>query len=194
MKLTSELLLSAYCQGVFPMAHEDGDIYWYDPDPRTILPLNDFHVSRSLKRFIKKNPFEIRVNSCFTDVMKACAAPAPGREETWINQELITAYTRLHQLGFANSVEVWQSDKLVGGLYGVAIKGLFAGESMFSYVTNSSKVALVYLVERLRRKGFMLLDTQFMTDHLQQFGAVEIKAEEYKRRLQLALTVPTRFE
>ena len=194
MELTSELLLSAYCQGIFPMAHEDGDIYWYDPDPRTILPLNNFHIPRSLKRTIKKNPFKISINNRFTDVMKACAAPAPGRESTWISNELILAYTRLHQQGFAHSVEIWQSDQLVGGLYGVGVRGLFAGESMFSHVTNSSKVALVYLVERLRRKGFLLLDTQFMTEHLRQFGALEIEAQEYKRRLQLALTIPAKFE
>ena len=193
MELTSDLLLSAYCQGVFPMAHEDGDIYWYDPDPRTILPLHDFHIPRSLKRTIKKNPFEIRVNSSYTDVMRACAASASGRESTWINEELIAAYTQLHQLGFAHSVEVWQAGELVGGLYGVTVRGLFAGESMFSLVTNSSKVALVYLVGRLRRKGFMLLDTQFMTDHLRQFGAVEIEAQEYKRRLRTALTIPAKF-
>ncbi len=194
MELTSELLLSAYCQGIFPMAHEDGNIYWYDPDPRTILPLHDFHIPRSLKRTIKKNPFEIRVNSSFTDVMWACAAPASGRESTWINKDLIMAYTKLHQLGFAHSVEAWQANELVGGLYGVAVRGLFAGESMFSHVTDSSKVALVYLVERLRRKGFMLLDTQFMTDHLRQFGAVEIEGQEYKRRLQTALTIPAKFD
>lgn len=194
MELTSELLLSAYCQGIFPMAHEDGDIYWYDPDPRAILPLNDFHIPRSLKRTIKKNPFNIRINYSFTDVMKACAAPAPGRESTWISNELILAYTKLHQQGFAHSVEIWQSEQLVGGLYGVAVRGLFAGESMFSHATNSSKIALVYLVERLRRKGFLLLDTQFMTEHLRQFGALEIEAQEYKRRLQIALTIPAKFE
>ncbi|KAA3660921.1 MAG: leucyl/phenylalanyl-tRNA--protein transferase [Chloroflexi bacterium] len=193
MELTSELLLSAYCQGVFPMAHEDGDIYWYDPDPRTILPLDEFHTPRSLKRKIKKNLFEIRVNSSFTDVMIACSAPAPGRESTWINNELIIAYTKLNQLGYAHSVEVWQANELVGGLYGVAVRGLFAGESMFSHVTDSSKIALVYLVERLRRKGYVLLDTQFTTDHLRQFGALEIEAEEYKRRLQTALKIPAQF-
>ena len=176
------------------MAEEDGSIYWYDPDPRTILPLYGFHVPRSLKRIIKKNIFEIRVNSSFSEVMRACAEPVLGRESTWINEELVTAYTKLHTLGFAHSVEAWQAGKLVGGLYGVAIRGLFAGESMFSRVSNSSKVALVYLVERLRCKGFMVLDTQFMTDHLRQFGAEEIKAQEYKQRLQAALTIPARFE
>lgn len=175
------------------MAHEDGDIYWYDPDPRTILPLDEFHTPRSLKRKIKKNLFEIRVNSSFTDVMIACSAPAPGRESTWINNELIIAYTKLNQLGYAHSVEVWQANELVGGLYGVAVRGLFAGESMFSHVTDSSKIALVYLVERLRRKGYVLLDTQFTTDHLRQFGALEIEAEEYKRRLQTALKIPAQF-
>lgn len=193
MELTPELLLSAYCQGVFPMAEENGNIYWYDPDPRTILPLNQFHIPRSLNRTIKKNVFEIRVNSAFKEVISACAAPGPGRESTWISEEIIEAYTRLHQSGFAHSVEVWQSEALVGGLYGVAVRGLFAGESMFSRVSNSSKVALVYLVARLRRRGYMLLDTQYITSHLRQFGAIELPATEYRRRLMLALRIPATF-
>lgn len=175
------------------MAHEDGNIYWYDPDPRAILPLNAFHISRSLQRLLKKNPFDVRVNTAFTEVMLACAAPAPGRESTWINHKFVAAYARLHQLGYAHSVEAWQCGKLIGGLYGVAVRGLFAGESMFSRVSNSSKVALVYLVTRLRRQGYALLDTQFMTDHLRQFGAVEIAASEYKQRLETALRIPARF-
>lgn len=190
--LTPQLLLSAYSQGIFPMAHEDG-IYWYDPDPRAILPLDGLHISRSLARTIKKGKFEIRVNTVFTAVMRACAAPTPGREETWISQEFITAYTNLHNLSFAHSVEAWFAGKLVGGLYGVAIRGLFAGESMFSRQTDASKVALVYLVNRLRQRGFQLLDVQFMTDHLRKFGAVEISQAAYKKRLAQAMLVKTQF-
>lgn len=191
--LTPQMLLSAYCQGVFPMAHEDGRIYWYDPDPRAIIPLDHFHVSRSLERTIRQQRFVIRLNTAFTAVINACSAPAPGREETWINDDIIQAYTRLHRLGFAHSVEAWQANELVGGLYGVAIGGFFAGESMFSTQTDSSKVALVYLVEHLRRRHFRLLDTQFMTDHLRRFGALEISATEYRQRLGRALLMSTTF-
>lgn len=175
------------------MAHDDGDLYWHDPDPRAIIPLNEFHVSRSLKRTIKKGLFEIRLNTAFADVMAGCAAPAPDREETWINEDIFEAYTYLHGLGFAHSVETWQNGKLVGGLYGVALHGLFAGESMFSRERDASKIALVYLVEHLKKKGFLLLDIQYMTDHLQHFGAVEIPAKAYKARLQVALTLPVSF-
>lgn len=193
MKLTSALLLNAYSQGIFPMADEDGTIYWYDPDPRAIIPLESFHVPRSLARTIKQGKFEIRVDSAFRAVMQACAEPSPGREVTWISPKIIEAYCELHALGFAHSVETWLEGKLVGGLYGVAVGGLFAGESMFSRARDSSKVAMVYLVERLRRGGFVLLDTQFMTDHLRRFGTIEIPREEYQARLAHALTVWARF-
>ena len=192
--LSPDLLLSAYCQGVFPMAHPNGDIYWYDPDPRTILPLDDgFHISRSLARTVRQNKFEIRVDHDFTAVMRACSEPRSDSDETWINEELIYAYTRLHELGFAHSVECWQNGRLVGGLYGVAIRGLFAGESMFSRERDSSKVALVHLVQRLRDRRYQLLDTQFMTEHLRKFGAIEIPADNYKLRLAYALTIDTKF-
>jgi leucyl/phenylalanyl-tRNA--protein transferase len=194
MQLTPQLLLSAYCEGVFPMAQADGEIDWYDPDPRAILPLDAFHVSRRLARVVKAAVFEIRVDSAFTAVMQACAAPAPGRETTWINEEIINAYTELHRLGFAHSVECWRDGRLVGGLYGVAVQGLFAGESMFSHAPDSSKVALVHLVERLRAGGFQLLDTQYMTDHLRKFGAIEIPAAEYRRRLGRALLIKGDWE
>ncbi len=191
--LSPQTLLSAYCQGVFPMAHEDGRIYWYDPDPRAIIPLDHFHLSRSLRRTIRQQIFDVRIDSAFTAVMAACAAPAPGREETWINDDILEAYTRLHQLGFAHSVEAWQDDELVGGLYGVAIGGFFAGESMFSRARDSSKVALAFLVSHLNERGFSLLDTQFMTEHLRKFGAVEISAVEYKLKLGRALLLPATF-
>jgi len=192
MNLTPELLLSAYSQGVFPMAGADGRILWYDPDPRAILPLAHFHAPRRLLRAVRQGVFEIRVDSAFTAVMRACATPASDREETWINEEIIAAYTQLHQLGFSHSVEAWQDGKLVGGLYGVALGGLFAGESMFSRATGASKVALAHLVRRLRAGGFRLLDVQFMTEHLRRFGAVEGSQAEYKRLLALALSVETR--
>jgi leucyl/phenylalanyl-tRNA--protein transferase len=192
--LSPDLLLSAYCQGVFPMAHPNGDIYWYDPDPRAILPLDErFHVSRTLARTVQQGKFEIRIDSDFTAVMQACAELKADREETWINEELIAAYTRLHKMGFAHSVEAWRNGRLVGGLYGVAIRGFFAGESMFSHERDSSKVALVHLVERLRQRRYQLLDTQFMTNHLRTFGALEVPAANYKLRLAYALTIETRF-
>jgi leucyl/phenylalanyl-tRNA--protein transferase len=193
VKLTSALLLNAYSQGIFPMADADGTIYWYDPDPRAIIPLENFHVPRSLARTIKRGQFEIRVDSAFRAVMEACAEPTSGREVTWISAKIIEAYCELHALGFAHSVETWMEGKLVGGLYGVALGGLFAGESMFSQVRDSSKVAMVYLVERLRRGGFVLLDTQFMTDHLRRFGTIEIPRADYQARLAQALTVWARF-
>lgn len=187
MSLDTITLLGAYCQGLFPMADEYGQIRWYDPDPRAILPLDAFHVPRSLKRTVRRGFFQIRLNSAFDQVVKACAAPAPGREETWISPEIIAAYTELHRLGFAHSVEAWREGRLAGGLYGVAIRGLFAGESMFSLESNASKVALVHLVGRLNQRGYQLLDIQFMTDHFRQFGAVEISRYEYRRRLVKAL-------
>jgi leucyl/phenylalanyl-tRNA--protein transferase len=173
------------------MAHEDGEIYWYDPDPRAILPLDGFHVPRSLRRTMMRGGYEIRVDTAFGQVIRACAEPGPGREETWISGEIIAAYSQLHRLGYAHSVETWVGEELVGGLYGVAVRGLFAGESMFSTVTDASKVALVYLVERLRGRGFRLLDTQYMTEHLRRFGAVEISREAYRLRLQEALGCET---
>ena len=190
------LLLNAYSQGIFPMSDDDGSIYWYDPDPRAIIPLDSFHVPRSLARRIRKRGFEVRFDTVFTEVMAACAEPVPhraDRDKTWISAEFIEVYSQLHHLGFAHSVETWIDDELVGGLYGVSLRGLFAGESMFSRVTDTSKIALVYLVERLRRKGFRLLDIQFMTPHLKQFGAVEILRAEYQTRLAQALTVDAQF-
>jgi len=175
------------------MADEAGSIYWYDPNPRAIIPLDTFHLPRSLARTIRRSKFEIRVDTAFRAVMLACAEPASGREVTWISSSIIDSYCELHALGFAHSVESWFDGELVGGLYGVSLGGLFAGESMFSRVTDSSKVALTYLVERLRRNGFCLLDTQFMTDHLKRFGTIEIPREEYQNRLAHALTIWARF-
>lgn len=193
MVLTPDLLLSAYSQGIFPMADDDGTIFWYDPDPRAILPLNSFHIPRSLQRVVKRGIYDVRMDTAFDEVISACAAPSPGRKETWINAEITSAYAQLFQLGFAHSVEVWHDGSLAGGLYGIAINGLFAGESMFSHVRDTSKVALVHLVAHLRRQGFLLLDIQFLTEHLERFGAVEIARREYKNVLAVALNVPATF-
>jgi leucyl/phenylalanyl-tRNA--protein transferase len=194
MKLTPNLLLAAYCQGIFPMADVDGSIGWYEPNPRAILPLDTFRIPRRLARTVRQGRFEVRVDQAFQEVIAACADPAPGRESTWISPDIIDAYAELHRLGFAHSVETWQDGQLVGGLYGVAIRGLFAGESMFSRARDASKVALVHLVERLQRGGFVLLDTQYIVnDHFRQFGVIEIPRHEYKRRLQAALEVPAHF-
>lgn len=193
MKLTPELLLTAYAQGMFPMAHDDGQIYWYSPEPRAILPLNQLHSSHSLLRFIHAKKFEVRFDSAYRDVMIACAASRPGRESTWINNEMIDAYTWLHELGFAHSVECWLNDDLVGGLYGVSLRGLFAGESMFSDKPNASKVALYYLVRHLQERGFTLLDVQFLTPHLKRLGAVEISQARYRMLLREAMRVEAQF-
>jgi leucyl/phenylalanyl-tRNA--protein transferase len=193
MKLDLETLLAGYWQGVFPMADEDGEIFWYDPDPRAIIPLDTFHVPRRLGRMVRSGRFTVRVDSDFPGVIKACATPTAGREDTWISPDLIASYTLLHQLGVAHSVEAWRNDTLVGGLYGVAIRGLFAGESMFSHEADASKVALVHLVKRLRRGGFVLLDTQFLTSHLARFGAREISRAEYQERLAQALKIEAQF-
>lgn len=175
------------------MADETGAIHWFDPDPRAILPLDTFHIPRSLARIVRQGRFEVRVDTAFGQVITACAQPAPGRETTWISPQIIAAYTQLHRLGYAHSVESWQDDRLAGGLYGVTLRGLFAGESMFSRQPNASKVTLVHLVRRLVRGGFTLLDVQFVTPHLQQFGVIQISRAEYKRRLAQALLTPAQF-
>ena len=188
MELTPQILINAYAQGIFPMAEDDGTIYWVDPDPRTIIPLDGFHVSRSLKRRLRKGGYHVTVDQAFRRVMEECAAPAPGREETWISDELIDLYTVLHEKGYTHSVEVWIKEQLVGGVYGVSIGKFFAGESMFSRVTNGSKIALYYLVENLKRQGYELFDVQFTTEHLKSLGAIEISRAEYQRRLKAALS------
>ena len=193
MNLTPELLLTAYAQGMFPMAHDDGQIYWYFPEPRAVLPLGKLHTSRSLMRFIHSKKYQVRFDTAFREVMVACAALKPGRESTWISQEMIEAYSWLHELGFAHSVECWMDDELVGGLYGVSLRGLFAGESMFSERPNASKVALYFLVQHLKERGFTLLDVQVLTPHLQRLGAVEISQARYRKLLRDALSVDARF-
>jgi leucyl/phenylalanyl-tRNA---protein transferase len=190
--LRPDILLHAYSQGLFPMADPGarGRIGWYAPDPRAVVPLDDrFRVSRSLRRLVRQGTYSVTTDRAFEGVIRACAAPAPGRESTWISEEIEDAYTALHHLGFAHSVECWQGEDLVGGLYGVALRGAFFGESMFHTARDASKVALVHLVERLRAGGFVLLDTQFLTDHLARFGAYEVPRALYERQLSDALTV-----
>ncbi len=194
-QLTPELLLNAYAVGIFPMAEarDDPELYWIDPERRGILPLDGFHVPRSLRRTIRRARFEIRVDSAFREVVAGCAAAAPDRPESWINDEIQAVYGALFDGGHAHSVECWQDGRLAGGLYGVAIGGAFFGESMFSRVEDASKVALVHLVARLRVGGFRLLDTQFVTAHLARFGAIEIPRDDYRRRLRAALRARTHF-
>lgn len=187
--LTPDLLLAAYQAGVFPMADADGEIGWYAPDPRGVLPLDAVRVSTSLARTVRQGRFVVTTDTDFPGVVAACAEAAPGREETWISDEIAEAYTGLHEIGFAHSVECWHKGVLVGGLYGVALGGAFFGESMFHRARDASKVALVHLVERLRAGGYVLLDTQMTTPHLERFGAVEIPRAEYERRLAEALHV-----
>ena len=193
MELTPEVLVSAYMQGIFPMAHDDGRIHWFSPNPRAILPLDGLRVAQSLRRIIHHGPFEVRFNTAFDQVIAACAAPAPGREDTWISAEVAAAYNRLHRLGLAHSVESWVGEELVGGLYGVAIRGFFAGESMFSRRRDASKVALYYLVQRLRARDFRLLDVQYTTPHLVRLGAVEVSRRTYLTLLRQALAVEVSF-
>lgn len=187
--LTPELLLRAYAAGIFPMAEtaEDPDVFWVDPEQRGILPLDGFHLPRRLARTLRQDVFDVRCDAAFEAVVRGCAEPTPERPKTWINEEIVRLYAALHRLGFAHSVETWRGGELVGGLYGVALGAAFFGESMYSRVTDASKVALAQLVARLRLGGFRLLDTQFVTDHLQQFGAVEISRTQYHRRLTAAI-------
>jgi leucyl/phenylalanyl-tRNA--protein transferase len=190
--LTPHDLIAAYSAGVFPMA-ENADakaIRWIEPRARGIIPLDGFHVPRSLRKTVRHAPFEIAVDQDFAAVMRACAAPAPGREETWINADILRAYEGLHRLGFAHSVECRIDGELVGGLYGVSLGAAFFGESMFSRATDASKVALVHLVARLRHGGYTLLDAQFLTAHLARFGAIEIPRRRYLALLAEALARP----
>ena len=185
-----ELLLRAYALGWFPMGTgRRGRIEWFSPDPRGILPIQTFHAPSRLRRVVRQSRFTIRIDTAFEAVMRACA----HRDETWITEDIVASYVSLHRLGFAHSVETWQDDQLVGGLYGVALGGAFFGESMFHTATDASKVALVALVERLRDRGFVLLDTQWVTPHLAQFGGVEIPRADYLERLATAITLPVRL-
>ena len=190
--IAADALLAAYASGWFPMSSAPGDIRWYSPDPRGIIPLDTFRAPRRLARTLRQERFEIRVDTDFRAVISGCAERVDA-DGNWIDSEIIESYCALHDLGFAHSVETWQDGRLVGGLYGVALKGAFFGESMFHRARDASKVALAALVERLRAGGFVLLDTQWVTDHLVQFGAIDIPRRRYLRMLEEALTIDARF-
>jgi leucyl/phenylalanyl-tRNA--protein transferase len=195
MRLTPELLLRAYALGIFPMAEsrDDPEVHWIDPELRGILPLEQFHLSRKLRRLLRRSTFQVTCNQDFLGVIRGCAERNEDRPETWINETIERLYSELHAMGFAHSVETWAADlqggppRLVGGLYGVALGAAFFGESMFSRETDASKIALAHLVFLLRKGGFQLLDTQFTTPHLRQFGALDVPRDHYKALLSRAL-------
>tara|TARA_R110000868_G_scaffold337475_1_gene598368 strand:+ start:4111 stop:4860 length:750 start_codon:yes stop_codon:yes gene_type:complete len=189
MMIDPAILLQAYSIGVFPMAddRDAAEVYWVEPKQRAILPLDGFHLSRSLAKTLRRDPFRVTANRAFPDLLALCAQAAPDRPSTWINREIESAYRHLHAIGYAHSVEVWEGEQLVGGLYGVALGRAFFGESMVSRRTDASKVALAWLVARLRFGGFTLLDCQFMTDHLHSMGAVEISQRDYLQLLGAAV-------
>ncbi|MBL8689554.1 MAG: leucyl/phenylalanyl-tRNA--protein transferase [Rhodospirillaceae bacterium] len=193
--LSPDLLLKAYAIGVFPMAEGRADprIVFVDPDRRGVLPLDEFHMPRSLRKTIKRGIFDVRCDTAFSEVLAGCAQSTPKRKDTWINPEIERLYNQLYRLGFAHSVETWRDGQLVGGLYGVALGAAFFGESMFSRETDASKVALASLVERLKRGSFTLLDTQFLTEHLARFGAREIPRELYRTMLEDAIVRDAAF-
>ncbi len=195
MQLTPDLLLRAYAIGIFPMAESrvDPELHWIDPDLCGVLPLDRLHVPRKLRAKIRRGVFEVRCNTAFQEVIRGCAEPAENRPDTWINPVIEQLYNELYEMGFAHSVECWQNGRLVGGLYGVSLGAAFFGESMFSRATDASKVALVQLVLRLRKGGFLLLDTQFTTPHLTRFGAEEIPREDYRRLLTKAVSSRAEF-
>ena len=187
---TAENVLEGYSQGIFPMGDDEDDlIYWFSPDPRAILPLSEFHISRSLRRSIRRGGFEVTANRAFADVMVGCGEGRP----VWITDRVHELYNQLHELDRAHSIEVWLEDRLVGGLYGVQVGGAFMAESKFHRVSNASKVALAALVEHLKLHGFLLLEVQYMTDHLGRFGAREISRADYLRELKRASEVDCRF-
>jgi leucyl/phenylalanyl-tRNA--protein transferase len=187
--IPGELLVSAYASGWFPMAVDGGEIRWFSPDPRGIIPLDRFHLPRRLARVVRSGGFRIAIDAAFDAVIRACAEAErdPVDPGTWISEEIIASYIALHERGIAHSVEAWKDGRLAGGLYGVALGGAFFGESMFHHETDASKVALVALVERLRERGYTLLDTQWVTEHLQQFGAIEIPRGRYLQMLEASL-------
>lgn len=188
--ITPELLLKAYAYGVFPMAKSRGDdkVFWVQPKLRGVIPLDQFHVSRSMRKVLRRGDFTVTVDTAFSDVLEGCAESKPGRPETWINAKIVELFTDLHNAGLAHSVEVWRDGTLIGGLYGLAMGAAFFGESMFSRAENGSKIALCHLVGIMNAGGFVLLDTQFITDHLARFGAVEIPQKDYLAQLSAALS------
>ena len=195
IKLTPEIILRAYAAGIFPMAEsrDDHELFWVDPEMRGVFPLDGLYISRSLKKRLRQQRYEIKYDSDFAGVIQGCAESTVDRHDTWINNEIIHLYGRLFQMGHAHTVECWLDGELVGGLYGITLKGVFFGESMFSRQTDASKIALVHLVARLLEDGFTLLDTQFVTEHLKRLGAIEIPRDDYHKLLDDALTVDAEF-
>ncbi len=183
------MLLNAYCQGIFPMGVEKGELSWFSPDPRGIVPVHDYHVPRSVRAMLRDQPFEIRVNSVFGEIIRNCGE----RRETWITKQIMASYEVLHALGYAHSVEAWHEGELAGGLYGVSIGGAFFGESMFSKVSGGSKAALVWLMDHLSARDFTLHDTQWTTPHLAMFGGREIPRKQYLKQLAEAIRKPVKF-
>jgi leucyl/phenylalanyl-tRNA--protein transferase len=195
IELTPELIIRAYQAGIFPMAEDanSDDLFWVSPQRRGIIPLEAFHVSRSLRKRLRTHPWSIRVDTDFAGVIEGCATAGSERDSTWINPAIRRLYGQLFERGVCHTVEIWDGEDLVGGLYGLSIGGAFFGESMFHRATDASKVALAHLVERLRAGNYRLLDTQFMTDHLRTFGGIEISREQYELRLAEALRHPGDF-
>ncbi|QKZ12406.1 leucyl/phenylalanyl-tRNA--protein transferase [Spirosoma sp. KUDC1026] len=191
--LTADDLIYGYINGIFPMADADGTLYWYAPDPRAIIPLDTYQPARSLRPVLNQNQFEIRFNTAFTQVMRYCSEPRNDEDSVWISEEIIEAYTELHHMGLAHSVEAYQNNELVGGLYGVSLGSAFFGESMFHRVSNASKVAFHYLIMQLRKQRFTLLDTQFINDNVRRYGAIEIPKADYLKQLKAALVNEARF-
>ncbi|MGX1496699.1 leucyl/phenylalanyl-tRNA--protein transferase [Labrenzia sp. MBR-25] len=195
LEITPQVLLKAYACGLFPMAEsaDDPGLFWLEPERRGILPLNNFHLPRRLRRTIRNDVFEVRVSTDFQGVIDGCAHPMPGRQKTWINREIRRLYGELFDMGYCHTIEAWQDGELVGGLYGVSLNGAFFGESMFTFRTDASKVCLAHLVARLIAGGYSLLDTQFVTDHLSKFGTEEVPQAAYNERLSEALKLETDF-
>ncbi|HLO43138.1 MAG TPA: leucyl/phenylalanyl-tRNA--protein transferase [Leadbetterella sp.] len=193
-KISTDDLLYGYCNGIFPMADSsEGEIYWYSPDPRAIIPIESYKPAKSLRPTINQRVFEVVINRNFKEVMKNCALPRFEGDETWISQDIIDSYNNLHKLGFAHSVEVYQHNVLVGGLYGVSVGSAFFGESMFHKVPNASKVAFHYLMENLQQRNFKLLDTQFINDNVKRFGAIEISKRQFMKILKDSISTKNKF-
>ena len=196
IEITPQVLLKAYSCGIFPMAEsaDDPALYWIEPQHRGILPLEAAHFSRRLLKTVRSTPLQVKIDSAYDAVIDGCSAPRPGRTTTWINKRIRNLYRELFEQGSCHTIEVWSGEKLVGGLYGVALKGAFFGESMFSFERDASKIALVHLTARLMAGGFELLDTQFVTDHLKQFGAIELDRSKFQTRLEAALKIDANFK
>ena len=194
-QLTPQILLRAYAAGIFPMAEsrDDPKLYWIDPEMRGLLPLEKFHVPTKLRRAVRQNAFEVRCNTAFLDVMRGCAEATETRPNTWINAEIVSLYEDLYAMGHAHSVECWRHNEVAGGIYGVAIGGLFAGESMFYRASNASKIALYHLIQHVRERGFVLFDIQMLTPVTRRLGGTEISRAEYLRRLARAIECPCTF-